>query len=293
MADKELQQLLTKAEALLDRAAPLLPPGIVPTDWNCSAFQFHAEPVPGYFQGLPKPHHCEMDDLLGLERQKQLLIRNTAQFVAGYPANNALLWGARGTGKSSLIKALLTKFRSDNLRLIEVDKDHLVKLPQILSLIESRPERFVLYCDDLSFEANDASYKALKVVLDGSLQAPAENILIYASSNRRHLMPEFFHDNLHTKIQETEIHASENVDEKLSLTERFGLWLSFHAFNQQTYLDIVHHWVNRLSTTDCGHKDLESEALRWALNRGSRSGRVAKQFAQDWVGQHQLMSDSE
>ncbi len=288
MAEEKLEALLVKAEALLDRLANYLPSTPEVTDWTHLAYRFQAKPKPGTLLGIDTPHQCRLDDLLGLERQKQRLLTNTQQFVAGLTANNALLWGARGTGKSTLIKSLLSEFQQQNLRLIEVDKDDLVALPQILTLIRCRPEKFILYCDDLSFEANDASYKALKVVLDGSLQAPADNCLIYASSNRRHLMPEFLKENLQSEIMEGEIHPGENVDEKLSLTERFGLWLAFHPFNQETYLKIVRHWIKHLSHADTETQELEAEALRWALSRGSRSGRVARQFAQDWVGRQGL-----
>ncbi|MES2770939.1 MAG: ATP-binding protein, partial [Pseudomonadota bacterium] len=213
---------------------------------------------------------------------------NTRQFVAGHSANNVLLTGARGTGKSSLIKALLSAYAAQGLRLIEVDKSDLVDLSDIVEQIAERPERFIIFCDDLSFEANDPSYKALKVVLDGSLSAAAENVLIYATSNRRHLLPEYCEENLAQQRTAEEIHPGEAVEEKMALSERFGLWVSFYPFDQDAYLNVVRHW---LSSFDCApgvnpaaRAHVERAALNWALARGARSGRVAWQFAKDWAG---------
>lgn len=219
-----------------------------------------------------------------MERQKQEISRNTRQFVAGKSANNVLLWGSRGTGKSSLIKAILHQYADQGLRLVEVEKSDLIDLPEIVEQFYQRPERFILFCDDLSFEADDASYKSLKAVLDGSIAAPPENVLIYATSNRRHLLPEYLRENLETRVVEGEIHHGEGVEEKISLSERFGLWLSFYPFNQEEYLHIVDHWLATLGAATTHDPATRSAALQWALQRGSRSGRVALQFARDWAG---------
>jgi predicted AAA+ superfamily ATPase len=234
--------------------------------------------------GVAHPHRLQLDDLLCMDRQKAEVVRNTRQFVAGRPANNELLWGSRGTGKSSLIKAIFNAFADEGLRLIEVDKSDLLHLPQLLELLYGRPERFLLYCDDLSFEAGDASYKALKAVLEGTIAAPLENVLIYATSNRRHLMPELMAENLEARPVDGEIHQGEAVEEKISLSERFGLWLSFYPFSQDEYLAIVGHWLRQLGVRDAADEDTRAAALRWATQRGSRSGRVARQFALDRAG---------
>ena len=204
------------------------------------------------------------------------------------PANNALLWGPRGTGKSSLIKAILNEYSDQGLRLIEVEKRHLEELPDIAEELYDRPEKFIIFCDDLSFEADDASYKSLKVVLDGSINSTPENILVYASSNRRHLLPEYEKDNTDAQLIDTEIHYSEAVEEKISLSERFGLWLAFHPFNQDAYLSIVDHWLQELNVEIADQKNMQKEALKWALLHGSRSGRSAWQFARDFAGKQQL-----
>ncbi|MCX8116079.1 MAG: ATP-binding protein, partial [Burkholderiaceae bacterium] len=229
------------------------------------------------------------DDLQHVDAQKEQILRNTEQFVLGLPANNVLLTGARGTGKSSLIRACLVRFFDRGLRLIEVDKRDLVDLTDIVALVADRPERFVVFCDDLSFEEGESSYKALKAQLDGSVAAPSDNVLIYATSNRRHLMPEYMRENLETKYQaDGEIHPAETVEEKVSLSERFGLWLSFHPFRQDDYLDIVAHWLTRLGASRVLIDAARTEALQFALQRGSRSGRVALQFARDYAGRHGL-----
>ena len=227
-----------------------------------------------------------LDDLLGIERQKLALVDNTRAFLQGLPANHALLWGARGTGKSSMVRALLREYAEDGLRLVEIERDHLADLPQVLGLLADQPQRFILFCDDLSFEAGETAYKALKSVLDGSVAAPPENVLIYATSNRRHLMPEYFAENLDTKRVDDEIHPGEAVEEKISLSERFGLWLSFYPFDQDAYLTIAAHWLRTFGLSDAEVAKAEREALNWALMRGSRSGRVAWQFAKDWAAQH-------
>jgi predicted AAA+ superfamily ATPase len=233
-----------------------------------------------------------LDDLLNIEPQKASLVLNTRQFVAGHPANNVLLSGSRGTGKSSLIKALLTEFGSLGLRLIEVDKYDLLDLSEIVEPLYDRPERFVIFTDDLSFEAGEADYKALKAMLDGSIAATPDNVLIYATSNRRHLMPEFNRENQDAQHVSGEIHHGETVEEKISLSERFGLWLSFHPFTQDQYLNAVFHWLTRLNASLEDREAIRADALRWSLNRSSRSGRVAHQFARDWAGRARLSSET-
>lgn len=286
---KELEQLLLRAEAVLARLEPLLPSPMVEVDWHAShAFRWR---VPrdgrGYLQPVKLVSEIQFDDLHNISQQKEAIEQNTRQFVTGKPANNVLLTGARGTGKSSLIKACLAKFAAEGLRLIEVDKEHLVDLPDIVDLIAERPERFVIFCDDLSFEEGEGGYKALKVVLDGSVAASSDNVLIYATSNRRHLLPEKFSDNeTYRHVDDGDLHPGETVEEKISLSERFGVWLSFYPFRQDDYLDIVRHWLKHFGVPDAHWAQAEPEALRWALQRGSRSGRVAWQFARDWAGKH-------
>ncbi len=234
-----------------------------------------------------------LSDLLGVDRQKTRLLANTEQFVAGLPANNALLWGARGTGKSSLVHAMLNHFADDGLRLVEVERQALHGLPDVVDRLAREQQRFLVFCDDLSFEPDDASYKALKSVLDGSVFATTDNVLIYATSNRRHLMPEKRSENLEmTHTADGEVHPGETTEEKVSLSDRFGLWVSFQPFPQTQYLDVARHWVSRLAAQH--HVDVpfddaaRTEALRWALGRGNRSGRVANHFARHWVGQQAL-----
>ena len=286
---KELEQLLLRAEAVLARLEPLLPSPAAEVDWHAShAFRWR---VPrdgrGYLQPVKLVSEIRFDDLHNISQQKEAIEQNTHQFITGKPANNVLLTGARGTGKSSLIKACLAKFAAQGLRLIEVDKEHLVDLPDIVDLIAERPERFVIFCDDLSFEEGEGGYKALKVVLDGSVAASSDNVLIYATSNRRHLLPEKFSDNeTYRHVDDGDLHPGETVEEKISLSERFGLWLSFYPFRQDDYLDIVRHWLKHFDVPDAHWAQAEPEALRWALQRGSRSGRVAWQFARDWAGKH-------
>jgi predicted AAA+ superfamily ATPase len=277
--------LLGRIDGLVDRLAELLPAPAPSVDWRRStAFRWRKRDGSGRLVPVTHAHKIRLPDLRGVERQKALVERNTRQFVAGKPANNVLLTGARGTGKSSLVKALLHRFHREGLRLIEVDKQDLVDLPDLVDLVAERPERFIIFCDDLSFEASEPGYKALKVALDGSIAAPSENVLIYATSNRRHLMPEYMQENLEYHRVGEEIHPGETSEEKISLSERFGLWISFYPFDQDGYLEIVAHWLRAM---DCNPADIErarTEALQWALGRGSRSGRVAWQFARDYAG---------
>jgi predicted AAA+ superfamily ATPase len=278
-------RLVDRLDGLVDRIERLLPPPAPPPDWNESiAFRWRKRDGRGRLAAVAHPHQIRLSDLQGIDRQKTLVERNTRQFVAGRPANNVLLTGARGTGKSSLIKALLNRFHREGLRLIEVDKQDLVDLPDIIDLVAGRPERFVVFCDDLSFEASEAGYKSLKVALDGSIAATSDNVLIYATSNRRHLMPEFMQENLEYHRVGEEIHPGETSEEKISLSERFGLWVSFYQFDQDGYLDIVAHWLTEMGCAPGDVETARTEALQWALGRGSRSGRVAWQFARDYAG---------
>ena len=284
-AKSDLERLLARTEILLARVETLLPAPHRPVDWRAgSAFRWRKSGGRGFLQPVAHPHRIRLSDLRGIDRQKEMIEANTRQFVEGRTANNVLLTGARGTGKSSLIKAVLNRFARQGLRLIEVDKHDLVDLADIVDLVSVRPERFIIYCDDLSFEAAEPGYKALKVVLDGSIAATSENLLVYATSNRRHLMPEFMQENLEYRNVGEEIHPGETSEEKISLSDRFGLWLSFYPFDQDAYLDIVSHWLGELGVTVRDMKDAHRAALQWSLARGSRSGRVAWQFARDWAG---------
>ncbi|MEO8343110.1 MAG: ATP-binding protein [Gallionella sp.] len=280
--DSTTDHLLEKAHTLLDRLEQLLPSAVsVEPGWEkVNAFRWEQ----GRLVTVPNPHRIRLADLLIIDEQKRLIDQNTRQFVQGRPANNVLLTGSRGTGKSSLVKALLNEYSANGLRLIEVGKLALADLPHIIALIAGRPERFILYCDDLSFNADEPGYQALKAALDGSLVAFSDNLLIYATSNRRHLMPESMQDNLATKYAGDEIHPSESIEEKISLSERFGLWVSFYPFSQDEYLDIVAHWLRHFGVTAEFDEVARQAALQWSIQRGSRSGRVAWQFARDWSG---------
>ncbi len=288
----DLERLISRVEQVLDRFEATLPRVHQVPDWKKGlAYRWRKRASAGFLQPVTHLHRIRLSDLQGIDDQINLIEQNTRQFMEGLPANNVLLTGARGTGKSSLIKALLNKFSSKGLRLIEVDKHDLVDLPDIVDLIADVPQKFILFCDDLSFDADEPGYKALKVILDGSISATSENLLIYATSNRRHLMPEFMQENLETKYFGEEIHPAETVEEKISLSERFGLWVSFYPFDQDEYLTIVDYWLGELgvSEPERGAK-ARNEALQWALTRGSRSGRVAWHFARDWAGRHRITS---
>ena len=285
----KLDRFLDRAERLLERLERIVPKsatGSTP-DWSAAhAFRWEQ----GRLVTVPNPHRIRLADLLGIDQQKQLIEQNTRQFVQSRPANNVLLTGSRGTGKSSLVKALLNEYATDGLRLIEVGKLALADLPHIIAQVAGRPERFILYCDDLSFNADELGYQALKAALDGSLVAFSDNLLIYATSNRRHLMPELMQDNLATKyvgdarFADNEVHPAESVEEKISLSERFGLWLSFYPFSQDEYLDIVAHWLKHFGMSGELDEVARQAALQWSIQRGSRSGRVGWQFARDWAG---------
>ena len=277
------ERLAAKLEALVERIEGILPPAMGAPDWKAAtAFRWRKRSNRGFLAPVQHPHSIAFDDLKDIDDQKRRVRENTEQFVAGRPANNVLLTGARGTGKSSLVKAALNEFARKGLRLVEVDKGDLVDLPDIVDLVAERKERFIVFCDDLSFEASDPGYKSLKVALDGSIAGSTDNLLIYATSNRRHLMPEYMQENLEARHVEGEIHPGETTEEKISLSERFGLWLSFYPFDQEQYLDIAAHWVEALGGK--AGDEMRKAALLWTLERGSRSGRVAWQFARDYVG---------
>jgi predicted AAA+ superfamily ATPase len=285
----DIASVVARAESLLERLERLLRPENKPTDWQLTpAFRWRKRNGQGVIEPVVNVHRIELADLWGIDEQKRLVEGNTHQFVEGYPANNVLLTGARGTGKSSLVKALLNKYAPRGLRVIEVEKQDLIDLPDIVERIYRRPERFILYCDDLSFEADEPGYKALKVVLDGSVAAASENCLVYATSNRRHLMPEFMHENLEYRHVGEEIHPGETSEEKVSLSERFGLWVTFYPFDQEDYLRIVSVWLAHFRVPDADTEAVKRAALQWALARGSRSGRVAWQFARDWAGRTRM-----
>ena len=284
-----LEQFLARAEAVLARVEELLPPSTTAEniDWNSptSAFRWRKKNGRGTLVPIAHISPISLVDLCYVERQKALLEQNTRQFLQGKPANNVLLTGARGTGKSSLVRACLNEFSGQGLRLIEVDKDDLIDLEEISVLTATRPERFIIYCDDLSFDEGDSSYKALKVALDGSVAAQPDNILIYATSNRRHLLPEKMSDNEgYSHDANGDLHPSETVEEKISFSDRFGLWLSFYPYSQDEYLFITAHWLRSLGCSEDQIAQSRDESLQWALHRGSRSGRTAWQFARDYSG---------
>ncbi|MGH8727312.1 MAG: ATP-binding protein [Burkholderiales bacterium] len=288
--EKGLAGLLERANLLLDRLDRLVPETKTETDWSAStAFRWVSRNGRGIVEPVRHFHRVSLRDLKEVDAQKKTIRQNTRQFLAGHPANNVLLTGARGTGKSSLVKALLNEFAGRKLRLIEVEKQHLVELPEIVDEVAERPERFILFCDDLSFNADEPGYKALKVVLDGSIAAASDNVLIYATSNRRHLMPEAMRDNLDTRYTDGEVHPAEAVEEKTSLSERFGVWLSFYPFSQEQYLAIVAHWLAHYSVKDS--PEVRQSALNWARERGSRSGRAAWQFARDCAGKARMKAE--
>lgn len=284
-----LERLLARAEKLMARIESVLPQPLGAPDWSASVAFRYRKRSSGHGVLEPVRHvaHMRLADLQEIDGQKEKIQRNTLQFVQGLPANNVLLTGARGTGKSSLVKACLNEFASVGLRLIEVDKADLVDLPDIVDVVADRPERFVVFCDDLSFEDGESGYKALKSILDGSVSAAGQNVLIYATSNRRHLLPEYMKENLsYTHTADGEVHPGEVVEEKISLSERFGLWVSFYPFSQDEYLTIVAQWLTSFDVSAEAIESARPAALVWALERGSRSGRVAFQFARDYAGTH-------
>ena len=286
----QLESLITRAEVLIDKLENLLPASNAPIDWSALAWRWVMQNGKGHLQAIAHPHHMQLANIHFVDAQKAEIVRNTRQFLAGLPANNVLLTGARGTGKSSLIKALLTQYSAQGLRLIEVDKQDLICLSEIVSLIRDRSEKFIIFCDDLTFEANDASYKALKVVLDGSVASISNNVLVYATSNRKNLMPEYMVDNLAVKHADGEIRPSDTIEEKTALAERFGLWLSFYAFDQDEYLAIAKNWLETFGLIF--DEAAQKAALQFTHTRGARSGRVAYQFARDYAGKIGLTQQS-
>ncbi|HEV2219377.1 MAG TPA: ATP-binding protein [Casimicrobiaceae bacterium] len=286
---EEVDKLIARAEAVLARVEALLPPAGPDPDWRkVSAARWRKRNGRGWLQGVAHPHSIALTDLVAVDAQKQAIDRNTRQFVCGLPANNVLLTGSRGTGKSSLVKAMLARYATRGLRLVEVDKADLIDLPDIAERLEEQPYRFVVFCDDLTFDAGEAGYKALKVMLDGSIAGAATNVVIYATSNRRHLMPEYLSENLEARHVGEEVHPGESVEEKISLSERFGLWISFYPFAQEDYLAAVDRWLLHFGIDKARSareaEERTREALQFALQRGSRSGRVAWQFARHWAG---------
>ena len=285
--NEPFERLLLRAERLIDRIESVLPQTLGAPDWSASVAFRYRKRSSGHGVLEPVRHVAQMRlaDLQEIDGQKEKIRRNTQQFVQGLPANNVLLTGARGTGKSSLVKACLNEYAAQGLRLIEVDKADLVDLPDIVDVVADRPERFVVFCDDLSFEDGEAGYKALKSILDGSVSAAGQNVLIYATSNRRHLLPEYMKENLsYTHTPDGEVHPGEVVEEKISLSERFGLWVSFYPFSQDEYLCIVAQWLSSFGVSATDIESAKPQSLVWALERGSRSGRVAYQFARDYAG---------
>ena len=289
-AADSLERLVQRAEALMARIESVLPqPLQAPADWSASIAYRYRKRSSGHGTLEPVRHVASLglNELKEIDGQKEKIQRNTEQFVKGLPANNVLLTGARGTGKSSLIKACLNAYAPQGLRLIEVDKDDLTDLPDIIDVVSERPEKYIIFCDDLSFEDGEPGYKALKSILDGSVAAATPNVLIYATSNRRHLLPEYMKENLtYTHTEDGEVHPGEGVEEKISLSERFGLWVSFYPFSQDEYLTITAQWLASFGIQPAAIEAAKSEALVWALERGSRSGRVAYQFARDYAGKH-------
>ncbi|WP_296870808.1 ATP-binding protein [Tibeticola sp.] len=285
--NEHFERLLQRAEALIERIESVLPQPLTAPDWSAAVAWRYRKRASGHgaLEPVRQLAAVRLEDLREIDAQREKIVRNTRQFVEGRPANNVLLTGSRGTGKSSLIKACLHAFAPQGLRLIEVDKADLADLPDIVDVVAGRPERFVVFCDDLSFEEGESGYKALKSILDGSVAAASPNVLIYATSNRRHLLPEYMKDNLGATPSESgEIHPGEVVEEKVSLSERFGLWVSFYPFSQDEYLSIVAQWLGALGADAATIEAARPEALIWALERGSRSGRVAYQFARDYMG---------
>jgi len=287
--NEKFEHLLMRAEQLISRIESVLPQALSSPDWTASVAYRYRKRSSGHgaLEAVRHVGAMRLSDLKEIEPQKEKIQLNTLQFVSGKLANNVLLTGARGTGKSSLIKACLNEYAGRGLRLIEVDKADLVDLPDIVDVVSERPEKFIVFCDDLSFEDGEPGYKALKSILDGSVAATTPNVLIYATSNRRHLLPEYMKENLsYTHTEDGEVHPGEVVEEKISLSERFGLWVSFYPFTQNEYLVIVAQWLSSFGVASAAIETARPEALVWALERGSRSGRVAYQFARDYAGKH-------
>jgi uncharacterized protein len=289
--NEHFERLIVRAEALISRIESVLPQPLSAPEWSASIAYRYRKRSSGHgaLEPVKNIGSMRLDDLKEIDDQKEKIKRNTEQFVSGKPANNVLLTGSRGTGKSSLIKACLNEYSARGLRLIEVDKADLTDLPDIVDVVSGLPEKFIVFCDDLSFEEGEPGYKALKSILDGSIAAATPNVLIYATSNRRHLLPEYMTENLtYTHTEDGEVHPGEVVEEKISLSERFGLWVSFYPFSQDEYLTIVAQWLSSFGVDQPAIEAARPASLVWALERGSRSGRVAYQFARDYAGKHAL-----
>ena len=290
----DLASLIERADRVLRQLEAWLPPAPPPIAWDGAiAFRWRKkvhgrDGSSGHLEAVKSVHKITLADLQGIDRQKKIVEQNTRQFIAGAPANNVLMTGSRGTGKSSLVKALLQKYARQGLRVVEVDKDDLIDLLDIVDLLGPRPEKFIVFCDDLSFDAGEAGYKSLKVILDGTVAATSSNVLIYATSNRRHLLPEYFSENAETRHIGEEVHPGESVEEKVSLSERFGLWVSFYPFSQDEYFAAVKGWLKHFGFDPEAFHTLREEAVQWSLSRGSRSGRIAWQFARDCAGRRAL-----
>ncbi len=282
----QLERVLSSVEMLLPRMAK-------PLDWSvCYAANWRRHSFSGYLEPVKVTDTTTLDELLGVEEQKETMISNTRQFLAGLPANNALLWGSRGSGKSALIRALLNRYHSDGLRIIQIEKEDLIYLSEIFNAVEDQPYRFILLCDDLTFEVGELGYKMLKSALDGSVYSPPENVLIYVTSNRRHLLPEYESDHIGGKFVKGELQQSEAMEEKVSLSDRFGLWVAFYAFSQDRYLDAVRLAIAReareLKVDIPFTRDVEREAIQWSHDKSKRCGRTAYQFSKNFVGRYLL-----
>lgn len=288
-------ELTAQLKRVLTSLEQLLPKPVATIDWaECHAANWRRHSFTGFLEPIPSIESILLDDLLGIDKQKQIVETNTRQFLAGLPANNILLWGTRGTGKSSLVRALLHSYAPQGLRVIQVDKDDLIHLPDIVDAIKNEPYKYLIFSDDVSFEIGESSYKMLKSALDGSVYAPPENVLIYVTSNRRHLIPEYESDNRGAMMVQGEIHHGETVEEKISLSGRFGIWVSFHPFSQDQYLAVVRQWVEKLCQKNGATlewtKEAADAAILWSQKKGDRSGRIAFQFASNWVGENLLQA---
>jgi len=286
-------EVVARLERVLSSVEMLLPRAIAPIDWSkCPAANWRRHSFSGYLEAVKVTDTTTLDELLGVEEQKEVMVNNTRQFLSGLPANNALLWGSRGTGKSSLVKALLNEFAPKGLRFIQVEKEDLIYLSEIFNAVENQPYRFILLCDDLTFEVGELSYKMLKSALDGSVYSAPENVLIYVTSNRRHLLPEYESDHLGGKYVRGELQQSEAMEEKVSLSDRFGIWVGFYAFSQDRYLDAVRLNVAReareRNVEIPWSKELERDAIQWSHDKSKRCGRTAYQFSKNWIGRYLL-----
>lgn len=286
-------EVVAQLERVLGSVEMLLPKAIKPVEWSkCHAANWRRHSFSGYLEPVKVTDNTTLDQLLGVDEQKEVMINNTRQFIQGLPANNALLWGSRGTGKSSLVKALLNKFADQGLRVIQVEKEDLIYISEIFAAIEDQPYRFIMLCDDLTFETGELAYKMLKSALDGSVYSAPDNVLIYVTSNRRYLLPEYDGDHLGGKYVKGELQQSEIQEEKSSLSDRFGIWVAFHVFSQERYIEAVklcvERWGEKLGREVPWNQDLEQAAIKWSRDKSKRCGRTAYQFSKNWVGKYLL-----